>query len=76
MPIVDETIIREIEEITDYEYQFSHKFEHKMVKLIWKEAHPWINVFYILILQMKIKRAFCVMCLNIYQQGIRRQIEF
>ena len=46
MPIMDEAIIRELEEATDYGYQFSDKFERKMKKLIWKEAHPWIHVFY------------------------------
>ena len=40
MPIVDEAIIRELEESTDYEYRFSAKFERKMRRLIWKEAHP------------------------------------
>lgn len=46
MPIVDEAIIRELEEGTDYGYQFSAKFERKMNKLIWKEAHPWANAVY------------------------------
>lgn len=46
MPIVDEAIIQELEKGTDYEYKFSDKFERRMKKLIWREAHTWINVFY------------------------------
>lgn len=46
MPIVDEAIIRELEDNTDYEYQFTDKFERRMKKLIRREAHPWIGVFY------------------------------
>lgn len=46
MPIVDEAIVRELEDNTDYEYQFTDKFEHRMKKLIRKEAHPWTGVFY------------------------------
>lgn len=30
MPIVDEAIIRELEKETNYEYEFSDKFEHRM----------------------------------------------
>ena len=46
MPIVDKAIIRELEDNTDYEYQFSDKFERRMKKLIRREAHPWMGVFY------------------------------
>ncbi|MCH5342913.1 MAG: DUF4367 domain-containing protein [Acetatifactor sp.] len=46
MSIVDEAIIRELEKTTDYEYQFSDKFESKMEKLVWEETHPWISEFY------------------------------
>lgn len=46
MPIVDEAIIRELEDNTDYEYQFTDKFERRMKKLIRREAHPWMGVFY------------------------------
>lgn len=46
MPIVDEVIIRELESSTDYEYQFSDKFEKQMKKLIRREMHPWLEVFY------------------------------
>lgn len=46
MPIVDEAIIRELEETADYEYQFCNKFERNMKNLIWEETHPWIDVFY------------------------------
>lgn len=46
MPIVDEAIIRELESSTDYEYQFSDKFEKQMKKLIERERHPWLEVFY------------------------------
>lgn len=45
MPIVDEAIIRELEAMTDYEYRFSDKFERKMNKLVWTEAHPQIDRF-------------------------------
>lgn len=40
MPIVDEMIIKELEDNTDHEFQFSAKFERKMRMLIWKEAYP------------------------------------
>lgn len=43
MPIVDEAIIMELENNTDYEYQFSAKFVRKMRMLIWKDAHPWVS---------------------------------
>lgn len=46
MPIVDEAIIRELENNTDYEYQFTNKFERRMKKLIRREAHPWMGAFY------------------------------
>lgn len=46
MPIVDEAIIRELEETTNDQYQFSDKFERKMKKLIWREAHPRMSIFY------------------------------
>lgn len=46
MPIVDEALIRELEENTDYEYQFSGKFEQRMKKLMRREAHPWRSAFY------------------------------
>ncbi len=46
MPIVDEAIIRELENNTDYEYQFSRKFERRMKKLMRREAHPWMEAFY------------------------------
>jgi len=46
MPIVDEAIIRELENKADYEYQFSGRFECRMKKLIRREAHPWRNAFY------------------------------
>lgn len=40
MPIVDEAIIRGVENHTDYEYRFSDKFENKMRELIKKQEHP------------------------------------
>ena len=46
MPMVDETIIKELEDNTDYEYQFSAKFELKMRKLLWKEAHPRVSAVF------------------------------
>ena len=46
MPIVDETIIRELEDGTDYGYQFSAKFERRMKSILWKEEHPWISAAY------------------------------
>lgn len=46
MPLVDEAIIRELEESTDYAYRFSAKFERKMKRLIWKEAHPRASAVY------------------------------
>ena len=46
MPVVDEAIIRELEDNTDYGYQFTDKFERRMRKLIRREAHPWIGILY------------------------------
>lgn len=46
MPVVDEAIIRELENNTDYEYQFSGRFERRMRKLMRREAHPWMSAFY------------------------------
>lgn len=46
MPVVDEAIIRELENETDYEYPFTGSFEHRMKKLIRREAHPWIGACY------------------------------
>lgn len=46
MPIVDEAIIRELEKKTDYNYQFSGRFERRMKKLIKRESHPWMDSFY------------------------------
>ena len=37
MPVVDEVLIRGIEDSTDYEYQFSEQFEKKMEQLIRRE---------------------------------------
>lgn len=46
MPAVDEAMIRELEDSTDYTYQFSARFERKMKRLMWKEAHPWLTSAY------------------------------
>ena len=46
MPVVDATIIQELEKQTDINYEFSRKFERKMKRLIKKEAHPWLGAFY------------------------------
>lgn len=46
MPVVDEAIIRELENNTDYEYPFSGRFERRMRKLMRREAHPWMSAFY------------------------------
>ncbi len=45
MPIVDAAIIRELEKDTDYDYQFSSRFEYRMKRLIKREAHPWMRAF-------------------------------
>ena len=37
MPVVDEALIRGIEDSTDYEHQFSEQFEKKMEQLIRRE---------------------------------------
>lgn len=44
MPVVDEAIIQELEDNIE-EYEFSDRFERKMKKLIWQEAHAWIGNF-------------------------------
>lgn len=46
MPMADETMIRELEDSTDYTYQFSVRFERKMKRLIWREAHWWLDAGY------------------------------
>lgn len=46
MPILNEAIIRELEDNTAYEYQFTDKFQRRMKKLIRREAHLWIGVIY------------------------------
>lgn len=46
MPIVDAAIIQELERQTDINYEFSPKFGRKMKRLIKKEAHPWMGIFY------------------------------
>lgn len=45
MPVVDEALIRKLEENTDYEYRFSRKFEKRMKKLMRQEAHPRRSAF-------------------------------
>lgn len=42
MPVVDEALIRDLENHTDYEYQFTDKFRRRMKRLIRREAHPWM----------------------------------
>ncbi|MBQ7942603.1 MAG: hypothetical protein IJ326_00910 [Lachnospiraceae bacterium] len=44
MPVVDEAIIQELEDNIE-EYEFSDRFERKMKKLMWQEAHSWIGSF-------------------------------
>lgn len=44
MPVVDVAIIQELEDNIE-EYEFSDRFERKMKKLIWHEAHSWIGAF-------------------------------
>lgn len=44
MPVVDEAIIQELEDNIE-EYEFSDRFERKMKKLMWQEAHAWISTF-------------------------------
>ena len=46
MPVIDAAIIRELENEIDYEDPFTSRFEHRMKKLIRREAHPWIGAFY------------------------------
>lgn len=43
VPIVDEMLVKEIEENTDYEYEFSDIFEIKMKKLIFEEKHQKLS---------------------------------
>ncbi len=45
MPVVDEAMIRELEENVDKEFEFSDCFERKMKKLMWQEAHAWLGTF-------------------------------
>lgn len=45
MPIVDEAIIRELENETDYDYKFSNNFNRRMKQLLWREAHPSLKTF-------------------------------
>lgn len=46
VPVVDAAIIRELENRSDVNYEFSNKFKRKMKRLIRKEAHPWLGTFY------------------------------
>lgn len=46
VPVVDAAIIRELENRSDVNYEFSNKFKRKMKCLIRKEAHPWLGTFY------------------------------
>ena len=59
MPVVDEAIIKELEDDTDYEYQFTDKFERRMKKLIRREARPWTGIFY----RLSKKAAVLIICL-------------
>lgn len=43
MPVVDRAIIKALESQVDNDYEFSERFERKMKKVIWKEAHPVLN---------------------------------
>ena len=43
VPIVDEMLVKEIEENTDYEYEFSDIFKIKMKKLIFEEKHQKLS---------------------------------
>ncbi len=45
MPIVDDAIIKSLEQRTDTSYKFSKKFERRMKLLIRKEAHPLLYTF-------------------------------
>lgn len=70
MPIVDEAIIRELEESTDYEYRFSAKFERKMRRLIWKEAHPQASAVYRQIKRMAALGACAAAVLCLYTMSV------
>ena len=43
MPIVDELLMKELESQVDYTHVFSDRFERRMKKLIWREAHPMLS---------------------------------
>ena len=59
MPVVDSAIIKELESKCDTIYSFSKKFEKRMQRLIWKEAHPWINI----ILSVSKRAAIFLICI-------------
>ena len=59
MPVVDSAIIKELEGECDTIYSFSKKFEKRMQGLIWKEAHPWINI----ILSVSKRAAIFLICI-------------
>lgn len=46
MPIVDAVIIQELEKQVDANYEFSHKFERRMKRLVRQEARPWLRVIH------------------------------
>ena len=46
MPVVDEAIIRELENNTNLEYRFSKDFNKKMKRVIKKEEFPHLDIFY------------------------------
>ena len=58
MPIVDAAIIQELENNTDYKYDFSNKFERRMKKQIKREARSWVIAF---VRQSK-KAAIFILC--------------
>lgn len=43
MPVVDEAIIGKIESQIDHSHEFTKKFQKRMKRLAWSEAHPWMT---------------------------------
>lgn len=45
MPVVDQALIRALEDRTDYGYRFSGRFRRSMKAMIWRESHPRASAF-------------------------------
>lgn len=71
LPIVDEALMRALEENTDYEYPFSDKFERRMERLMEEETHPRRSVLYKFSKQAAILFVCAIGCLFVTAMSIQ-----